>query len=89
MFQWLLPLLQNLGFRVYDAPTPIYEDIQPTIDIIKANHITGIVKHIYFPINYLHEQYFLLTIDHVKLKTTIHPADICNKSSTVPLLKRH
>ena len=40
-------------------------------------------------IRYVHEKYLLLTIDPVKLKTTIQPADIVTKSSTGPLLKHH
>ena len=41
MVQWLRRILQNIGFQVSDAPTPVYEDSQATIDIIKSNHITS------------------------------------------------
>ena len=57
----------------------MYENIQPTIDIIKANHLTSRVNHIYVPIDYFHEKYVLLTIDTVKLKLNIHPANIGTK----------
>ena len=46
MVQCLRPILQNIGFQVSDAPTPKYENIQPTIDIIKPNLLTSRVKHI-------------------------------------------
>ena len=62
-----------MGFQVSYDPTTIYEDIQPTSDIIKANYITSRVKHIAVPIHYVHEQYIILTIDLGKLKTTIQP----------------
>ena len=58
MVQWLQPILQNLIFQVSDYPTPIYEDIQPTIGVIKTNHITSIVKNIAVHICYVHEQFF-------------------------------
>ena len=35
------------------------------------------------------DKYDILTIDPVKLKTTIHKVDIDTKSSNGPLLKRH
>ena len=89
MVQWHQPILKSLGFQFYDAPTPIYEDIQPTIDIIERIHFTIRVNHIAVPIQYVQGKYFLLTIDNVKSKTTIQKADIGNKISTVPLLKRH
>ena len=54
MVQWIRPILQNLGFQVSDAPTPIYEDIQPTIDIIKSNDLAIRFKHIFVPIQYVH-----------------------------------
>ena len=38
MVQWILPILQDLGFQLYNSPTPIYEEIQTNIYIIKANH---------------------------------------------------
>ena len=79
----------NLVLKISYAPTPIYEYIQPTIDIIKANHLTSRVKHFDVPINYVREKDFLLTIDTVKFKTTIQPADIGTKISTGPLTERH
>ena len=85
MIQWLRPILQNLGFQVSDAPNPIYEEIQPTIGIIKTKHITSIVKHIDVFIQYVHDQYVLLKIDHMKFKTTIQPEYIGTKFSTVTL----
>ena len=66
MVQWLRLVLQNIGFQVLDAPTPIYEWSQPKIDIIKSNHLTSIVKHISVPIHYFREKYVLITIDIVK-----------------------
>ena len=89
MVQWLRPILQNLGFQFSNAPTLIYKDSQPTIDTIKEKHITSRVKNIDVPIHYVHEQYIIPTIYHVKLKTTIQPADIVTKSSTGPLLRSH
>ena len=56
MVQWLRTILQNLGLQVSDIPTPIYEDIQRNIDIIKANHNTNTVKHIADPIQSVHEK---------------------------------
>ena len=73
MIKWPQPILQNLGFQFSDIPTPICEDIQPKIDIIKANHITSRIKHIYAPFHYVHEIYVLITIGSVKLNTTIIP----------------
>ena len=67
----------------------MYEDIEPTIVIIKANHHTIRVKNIVVLVNYFHEQYSLLTIDTFKLKSTIQTEDIITKSSTGPLLKCH
>ena len=72
MVQYLLPILQNLGLQVSDAPTPIYEDNQPTIDTIKTNHPTSRVKHIFVPIHYVHEQYVLLTINAILSSQQIH-----------------
>ena len=46
MVQWLQTIFKTLGLQVSNAPTPIYEDSQPTIGIIKANHLKRIVKHI-------------------------------------------
>ena len=89
MIQWLRPILKNLGFQVSDAPNPIYEEIQPTIGIIKTNHITSIVKHIDVSIHYVHDKYVLLTIDPVKIKPTIQPEDIGTKISTGPLPECH
>ena len=71
MFQWIRPILQNIGFQRSNAPNTIYEDIQPTIIIIKENFPTSRFKHITVPIKYVHEKYSLLAIDTVKLKTTI------------------
>ena len=88
MVQWIRPILQNLGFQVSHAPTPIYDYIKLTIDIIKANHITSVVRHIDDQMYYVYEQYSLLNIDPVKLKTIIQPVDIGTKSSTGSLLKR-
>ena len=89
MVQWLQPILQNLGFQVFNSPTTIYEDIQPNIEVIRENRLTIQVKHIAAPIHYVHEKYALLTIYTNKFKTTIQPADIGNKISTYPLLERH
>ena len=89
MVQWLQPILKNLGFQVSDAPTPIYEDSQPTIVIIKANHLIIRVKQVSVPICYIHEKYVPITIDTVKLKTNIQPEDIGTKISTGPLLECH
>ena len=52
--QWLQPVPQNLGFEVSGAPTPIYEERQPTIDIIKENYLTIRVQQISVPIHYFH-----------------------------------
>ena len=71
MVQWLQSVLQNLGFQVSDAPTPIYEDSKPKINILKANHLTSRVKYTDAPVNYSQEKYVLLNIDPVKLKTTL------------------
>ena len=79
----------NLVFQVSDAPTPIYKGIQLAIYIIKSNHLPSHIKRISVPIHYAHEQYPILAIDPVKLKTTIHSADIVTKISTRPLLERH
>ena len=68
MVQWLRTVLQNLGFQVFDAPTPIYEENQPDIVIIKETHLISRVKHIAVPIHYLQEKYVLLTIYPFKLK---------------------
>ena len=89
MVQWIQPILQTLGSQVYDAPTTIYEESQHTIDIIRKNHITIRVKHISIPIHYVHEKFVILTIDPVKLKTTIYSAYIGPNISTVTLLDLH
>ena len=68
MVQWIRPILQNLGFQVSYAPNPKYEYSQPTFVIIKGKHLTIRVKHIFVPMNYVHNQYVLLAIDHIKLK---------------------
>ena len=85
MVHWLKPILQNLGFQVSDASTPIYEDRQPTMDIIKANHLTPKLKNISVPIHCVHGKYILPTIDLVKLKITIQQEDIGTKISTCQL----
>ena len=89
MVQWLQTIFKTLGLQVSNAPTPIYEDIQPIIYILESNHIIGIVKHIPVPIHSVHEKYVLPTIDYVELKTTICPAYICTKSSAGSLLECH
>ena len=89
MVQCIKTILQNPGFRVSGAPTPIYEDSPPSIDIINKNHLTGQVKNIYVSTNDVHEQYVLLNIDPFKFKTTIQPADIGTKRFTSPLPKSH
>ena len=58
---------ENLGFQVSDAPTPVYEDIQTTIVIIKSNYLIIRVQHIVVTVNFLHEQYAILTIYTAKL----------------------
>ena len=82
MVQLLQPILQNLGFQVSNDPTSIHEHSQPTIDIIKPNRLSTWVKYISVPISYFHDKYGLLTIDNVKLKTTIQTTDISTKRST-------
>ena len=89
MIQWIQPILQNLGFQVSNYPNPIYKLNQPTIDIIKENHLTSRIKDIAVPIHYFHEKYFLLTIDLEELKTSLRPACIVTKMSTGELLERH
>ena len=59
------------------------------IDIIKSNYLIIRFKNISVPIDYLHEQYTILTIDCLKLKSTIHPSDIGTKISTGTLLNCH
>ena len=81
--QWILPILQTLGFQVSISSNPIYENSQPKIDIIKEN----ISQNVSVLVHYIHEKYFLLTIDPAKLKTIIQPADMGTKSSTGPLLE--
>ena len=65
---------------------PIYKDIQPTLDIIGSNHITGRVKYITVPIHYIQDEYVMITIDPVNMKTTIQPSNIGTKGSNTPLL---
>ena len=72
-----LPMLQFPSMRTFNVH----------LIFIKSHHLTSRVKYIAVSINYFHEKYVLLTIDHVKLKTNIHPEDIGTKSSTVSLLK--
>ena len=86
MVQCLCPILQKLGFQVSNASNPIYEDSQPTIDIIKAKHLTSQVKNIALLIYYVYEQYSILAIYPIKMKTNMHPVDIGNNISTGPLL---
>ena len=52
--QWLRPILQNLGFQVSNYQNTIYDYSQPTIDIIRVNHITSRFKNISVPINDVH-----------------------------------
>ena len=87
--QWLWPILKNLGFQVSDAPTPIYNNIQPRTDNIKKNHLTIRDNHIVATILYVHDKYDLLNIYPVKLRTIIQPEDIGNKRSTGPLIYCH
>ena len=89
MVQWIQPILQNLGLKVFDDPTLVYKCSQPTIDIIKANNLTSRVKHISVPIHYFHDKCAVLTIYSVELKTTIHPKDTGTKISSGPLIDRH
>ena len=79
----------NHGFLFSYVPTPIYKIRQPTMNIIKANHITSRAKQISASIHYLRDQYALLTIDPVKLKTTIQAAYVCTKIFTGPLFECH
>ena len=41
-------------FQVSDAPTPIYDESQLNIYIIKANHLTSRVQQIFVPIQYVY-----------------------------------
>ena len=66
MIQWIRLILQNLGFQVSGAPTPIHEYSQPAIDIIEATHLTIRVIQISVPIHHVCEKYVLLTIYPVK-----------------------
>ena len=86
MVQWLWPILQKFELQVSNAPTPIYEDSQPTIDIITSKHLKDRAKQNAVPFHYFHGQYDLLTIYLIKLKTTIQLSDIGGKSFTGPLL---
>ena len=49
----------DLDLQVSYNPTPIYEDIQLIIYIIKANHNTNTVKHIAVPIQSVHEKIYI------------------------------
>ena len=71
MVQWIRPILHNINLTVSENPTPIFKYIKPTIDIIKLNHLKIQVKNIAVTINNVHEKYDLLTIETVKLNTTI------------------
>ena len=88
MVQWIWPILQNIVFWVYDAQNPFYEDIQPTIEIKRSNHLAIRVKHIDVPIHYVLKKYVLLTIDPVKFRNTIHTEDTGTKSFTGLILER-
>ena len=68
MVQCLRPILQKLGFQVSNASNPIYEYIQPKIDIIKSNHLTSWVNNIDVYIHYSLDKYNLLTVYPDKLK---------------------
>ena len=58
------------------------------IDYEQYSYQTNIcVKHISVLIHQIHTKYTLLTIDPVKIKTTIQPSDIGTKGSNVPLLE--
>lgn len=87
--QTLRPIFYNLGIHFIDKPTPIYEDSQPIIDIIRSNHITSRVKHIPVPIHYMHVQFTQLTFAPVKINTTIQHPDIGTKAISGPLLECH
>ena len=89
MVQFLRSILKNLEFKVSNTPTSIYKDIQSTIDIIKENYLKCCFENIAVPIHYVYNQYYLLTIDSVKFKTTIQTEYIGTKSSIGPLLERH
>ena len=89
MVQWFIPILNNLDLTVSYAPTNIYKDIQPTIDIIKSNSLTIWVEYIAVHIYSVHEQYALITNDPANLKSTIQPDYISSKSLTEPLLETH
>ena len=88
MIQNARPVLKQMGVKI-TAPTKIYEDSQPTIDIVKANHLTTRVKHIAVPIAYIHEQYVLLTVDPEKIKGIIQPADVGTKTLPGPQVDAH
>ena len=77
MLQWLRPIPKQLC--VSDAPNPIYQDIQPTIDFIKDNQLTSQVKHIDVPIHYVHEKDYPVNIEPVKLKNITRPYGIGTK----------
>ena len=85
----IIPILHNIGFIVSNTTTPVYKDIQPTIDITNANHIKIWVNHIAVSIKYAHEKYSLIANDPMKPKTTTQPDDTGIKSYTKPLLKLH
>ena len=89
MVQWIRIILQNLIFIVSDTLIPIYDDGQPNIDIIKANHFMSRVKCIYVTMNYVHEEYYLISIVIFKMNTTIQPDYIGTKISTILFLERH
>jgi len=82
------PILKHLGMTIKDATT-VYEDSQPTIDIVQANHLTTRVKHIAVPIAYIHEQYVLLTVKPEKLLGRLQPADMGTKALPGPQVDRH
>ena len=70
--------IKNLVFQVHDSSTPIYKDIQSTIEL---NTLMSLF--ILSTINI-----FLLTIDPVKLRTTTKTENIGTKISSGPLLER-
>jgi len=88
LVQNIRPILKHLGIKI-TAATKIYEDSQPTIDIVRANHLTTRVKHIAVPIAYIHEQYVLLTVDPQKIDGKLQPADIGTKALPGPQVDNH
>ena len=81
MVQWLRPIPQNTIFTVFKNSKPLYNDSQPTIDIIKNKHLTIRVKHIVVSIHYVNKQYVLLNINYVNMNNTIQKDGIRTKRS--------